>query len=406
MKRWILAALVIASLAGCVNKSRKQAYGRWYKTRAKMLYGVAKEHLRVGQLDKARNKAAEALTLAPKFSAAGILLSKVYIEQGHYDRAEAELTELRKRHPDSAEVVYLLGVALEKQGQLDRALVCYKQAHALDTSNLSAVAAGAEVLVALDRIEQAERYIADYLGQADGEPGLYELAGRIAVMRKQYPQAVKYFQKARDIDYDNPRYAEALGAAQFNSRLPREALETLGGLISRKEYTAGAWVHTMMGDCYMTLGQPYKARDAYYLARNINRDDPNVWVNIAKAALALNDVPRAILSAGQALSLDPLSLEASILLAYGQIRNGNPRDAIKVLSRAAAANPPNGTLQCLLGRAFYAAGDEASGRRYYLAALRIEPDSKLARKLLAAAGGAEGSADGDKTAPWKIRRQP
>ncbi|RPI60134.1 MAG: hypothetical protein EHM48_07740, partial [Planctomycetaceae bacterium] len=50
--------LVLAAVAGCANEKTMQqatleAKQRWASTRAQMVYSVAAEHLKVGQLDKA-----------------------------------------------------------------------------------------------------------------------------------------------------------------------------------------------------------------------------------------------------------------------------------------------------------------------------------------------------------------
>ena len=394
MKRWIITLLlIIATLAGCgPNKGRVEAYKRWYHTRANMLYGVALEHFKIGQLDKARNKSQEALSLSAKFVAARILLGKVYIEQGHYKLAIRELSHLREENPQNAEAIYLLAVAQEKDGQLPEALINYRQAYTLDRSNVSCITAAGEVLVAMGHLKEAQLYIEGYFDQADNEPALYELAGRLATMHRQYDKAVEYFRRARDIDYKNTCYHESLARVQFMAEQYSPALETFKELLETEGYTAAAWVHSTMGDCYMVLGRPRNARDSYYMARHIKGDDPAVWVDVAKAALALNDAPRAILSAREALRLDETNLEAYMALGYALLRDGQTDSAMQELSKAVKLHPSNSMLQCLLGRAYAAGGNRVAARGCYQAALRLEPGNKLAETLMYDVGERQTSA--------------
>ena len=385
MRRWALTlAITTLALGGCgTNQRRVEAYKRWYGTRARALYGLAQEHLRVGQLDKARNKAQEALALDGEFAAAAVLLAKIHIEQGHYKLAAQQLEALEKEHPDVPEVIYLLAVAWEKQGRLEEALGGYRRAHALQRDNFSCVTAAGEVLVALGRTEEAELYVAGYLSEAPDEPALHELAGRLAVMNHKYALAAERLAKACEIDYKNSRYAESLGRAQCLAGRHEAALATFKQLLSRDGYEVPAWVYTRIGDCHMALGRPEKARDAYFRACDLKGNDAAGWADVAKAALALGDYVRANLAAREALRRDESHAEATMVLGYALIRSGEPDASRRVLGEAFDRLRNNATYLCLLGQACAASGDRAAARRHYSAAARLEPASALAKTLLA-----------------------
>ncbi len=384
MKKYILAIAIVASLAGCgPNTRRDDAYNRWYHVRARMLHGLASEHLKIGQLDKAHNKASEALVLDAKFLPAGILLAKVDIEQGRYKQAVVTLEKFRPDHPENAEIVYLTAVANEKCGNLAEALEGYKKAHAMDDSDFSSITAAGEVLVAMGRLKEAQVFVTGYLGAAENEPALFELAGRLALMHRQWDEAVKNFRRARDVDYKNRRYQEALARAEFMAGKYAQTIETLKELSISEDYTTPAWVHSMLGDCYMSLDQPAKARDEYYVVRRMKGKDPQTWVDIAKAALALNDAPRAVLSAREAINLDPSCQDAWVVLGYGLLRQKQNEAAVENLTRAVKRHPRNATLYCLLGRAHQACGDKTKARACYNEALVLESQFELARALLA-----------------------
>jgi len=390
MNRWIAGTLIAAFLmGGCqstVKQTKEQASLRWQKTRAQMLYGVAVEHFRAGQLDRAQGKALEALALSPDSADARLLLGKIYIEQGYYALAANELRKTFSQLPRSAEAAYMLGVAQEKCGRLDEAMASYRKAHALDSSRHHAVMAAAEVLVAMGRVQEAQIYVEGYLGLASDEPGMFELAGRLAVMLNDYELGAKDYQQALDLDPKNNCYREALGRAQFHARQYSQAMETLRGVTTDPNYECPAWVHTMLGDCYMAQNRPRDAREAYNAAKELRPSSPGVWVNIAKAALAIGDAPRAILAGQEALRLDSRSLDALMLVGYALVCDKQFERAVVLLAGAAATFPDSGMLQCLLGRAYDAAGQSAKAARCYAAALTLEPDNPLARELL---GGAE-----------------
>jgi len=386
--RWIAAtaALLLAG-TGCVDKTQQEskslAYQRWYKTRAKMLYGVGKEHLRVGQLDRAKNKAREALSLDAENLHARMLLGKVHIEKGEYPQAVTELARTVQQQPKSDEAVYLLAVALERADRFEEALTNYRRAYALNPKNVSALQASAEVLVAMGRLEEAGRFIEGYLVEAGDSPAMSETAGRIAMMQKRYDRAAEHLRKACDLADGNVAYLEALARAEFMAGQYEQACGSLKSLTRQEGYAGAAWVYTMLGDCYVGLGNPRNARDAYQVATERRPEDPGAWVNLAKAALDLGDMARAMLSARRALELAPNRLDATITLGYAMIRGGQAQNAVDLLARAAARHQKDGMLQCVLGWAYAETGNAAQARLCYQRAVQLEPNGRLARELLA-----------------------
>ncbi len=385
-KRLITISMILVACAGCGQKSvpqaTEEAYGRWYRTRAMILHGVARELFESGQLDKARSKILESLALDETYSQGRILLGKIYIEKGEFSLAVSELSRAHRELPKSSEVLFVLGVAQEKDGQLDDALISYRRCQALDGSNIEAVMAATEVLATQGRTRQARLYVESYFSIADGEAGIYELAGRLAMMEKDYEASASYYEQAHDLDFKNVRYVESLAKAQFFSGFYRHAVLNLEQLTDTEDYQAGAWVYTMLGDCYMATNRPRKARDSYYRVTELSPSDPGAWANLAKSALRIKDVSRAILAARQALALDARFLEGSLVLGYALLRDGQVNRSVNLLSEATVDHPASAELQCVLGRAYAARGDGADAMRCYAMALEIEPDNLLARELL------------------------
>lgn len=392
MNRYLLAAIVIASACGCnqqapFSNQKDEAQHRWFETRSKILYRLAEDRFRAGQLDAASQSVRQALALEPTSLEANLLLAKIDIESGQYAVAGEALKKVVSDRPESSEAAYLLGVAQEKARKLPEALASYRRAHALDETNLSAVKAGGEILVAMGEVRQAQLYIESFLPKAGEDAGMYELAGRLAMMGREYDKAVDNCQRARDLDGRNIRYMEALARAQFAAKRYAEASESLGDLIAQEKGKSLSWAHIMLGDAQMAMGNARAAFEAYFTATERTPDDAGVWACLANSALAIPDAPRAILAARKALAIDSDHVEASQVLGYALLRDNQPAEALKALSRAATAHPDDGMIQCLLGRAHAANGQQAQALRCYNQAVKVDPSNRLARQLLAAAGG-------------------
>jgi tetratricopeptide (TPR) repeat protein len=317
------------------------------------------------------------------------VLCRISIEQGHYAAAVEELKKTMAAQPQSAEVPYLLGVAQEKAGKLQEALASFRRAHAMDESNLAAVKAAAEVLVAMGQVRQAQIHLESFLPKAGEDPAMYELAGRLAMMGREYDKAADYYQQARDLDPKNLRYMEALAQGQYAAGRHVAAADALVELMARQGYEPPLWAHMMLGESYLAQGKAHQAFETFFKASEKAPDQPEVWAALANSALGMNDTPRATLAARKALQLAPDHLDALLVLSYAQLRAGQGAEALKTLTRAAAAHPDNAMVRCLLGRAHDAVGNRAEAIRCYSQALQLDPGNKLARELLHAAGAAE-----------------
>jgi tetratricopeptide (TPR) repeat protein len=389
MKRWIVTASVMAVLAGCqqpeMRRSKQEAHLHWQNTRGRVAYSLAAEQFKSGQVDKAYAQVQEALSLSPDDGEARLLLGKILIEQGRYAQAIPELQTACSRLPKSSEAPFMLGVTQERAGRMDDSLNSYQKALDAEPGNLSAVMSGAEVLVAMGRSGEAQAIVESYLGAAGDEPGMFELAGRLARMAEDPARAAEYYGQALDLDPANARYREALAEALYLCKQYREAVDTLRTLLQAPKYAAPAWVHTMLGDCCLALDQPREARAAYAAAKDLAPADSRAWVNLAKVSLALSEAPRAITSAREALRLDSRSLDAYLVLGCALLKDGQAPKAVQVLAPAAEKFPQHVVLRCLLGRAYAGAGDAARAGECYADALRLAPDDPLPKALLAAA---------------------
>jgi predicted Zn-dependent protease len=384
---------VVPVLAGCqgqlpkVADAKVEAAKRWNAARARMLYGVALEHFRVGQLDRATHKVLEAIALDGECLEARVLLSKLHIEEGRHARAREELAGVLDKAPQSPEAFYLLGVAQEKGGQLEEALASYRRAHALNEADVAPVVAAAEVLVAIGRIHDAQTYVDSYAPKAGDDAALCELGGRLAMMRRDYPKAAVYYQRAVDLDARNRRYAEALGRAQFLAGKHEQAVETLRRLTASED--CSPWVYVILGDCHTALDDASAARESYAAAAERMESSAGVRAKLAEATLRAGDRRRAIAIAREAVRLDDGSLDAALVLGHALLLDGQAKQAVAELTAASRRHAHSPTLWCLLGRSHAARGEREAAARCYTSALRADPACGLARELLKQMGAKE-----------------
>ncbi|RKY23725.1 MAG: hypothetical protein DRP83_08785 [Planctomycetota bacterium] len=388
MKKLMIVVTILPAIfaAGCnqptITESKQEAYKEWANSRVKIYYSLAQDQYKNGQLAQAREKAIEALALDNTSVPLRLLLGKIYIEEGKFAAAIVELDVAAKQAPKSSQVFYLLGVAYEKNAQPEQAITNYNRAFELDRANIAAVQALAEVLVSLGEAPQAQQYLTTHMNRTNATAGTYELAGRIAMILKQYPKASEYFQQACDADMRNHRYPEMLARSLLLARKYRQAADVLESALAKKDYKPASGVYVILGDCYMALRKIERATRAYRRACQSGSGEAQSWVKLARAELMQRRRTSAIHAAAQARRLAPTDLEAALIFAYAMIRDDQANPAILALEDARAAHADDPMLICLLGEAYAAKGQADRARELFAQAVQASPRDELARKLL------------------------
>ncbi|MCK5113825.1 MAG: tetratricopeptide repeat protein [Phycisphaerae bacterium] len=372
-----------------MDESKDEAFSQWRDTRVTRLMGLAEDSYASGQLASARKRLVDILGVDPENQAASLLLGRICLELNDPQNALKCLEDLRMQSGETAEICYLLGMANEKLGNYSVAFEEFHRSFELNPRSLDPVEAAAESLVAMGKTTEAQKYLEGHMKNIQGDPGTFELAGRIAMILKDYSRAAWYFQKASDFDVDNQRYPEMLAHAEFMAGRPTKAVAVLKNMMANKDYKPSTWVYTTLGDCYIVMNQPENAIRTYHSAAKLSPENSELWVNIAKASLMQKDFKSAIRNAEKALVLDPVNSNATVVLGYSLVRDKQFSKAIEILESACQRNTKDVTLRCLLGQVYEAQGDKNRARKQYAIAFRSDPTNSVARELLTRANSAK-----------------
>jgi superkiller protein 3 len=385
MIKWIGLTVLAMAMVGCgqkpLSEARADSFDRWCKARARIFCGMAEQALQAGRLADARKKADQAVELAPRFVDARMVLGRIRMEQNAYVSAVTELREACKLDGESSQAQYLLGIALEKAGHIQEAVDAYKKAYELDDRNVDAIMAVGEVLAINGRSGEGSKYVEEYLAHAKGTPPMLELAGRLAMCSGQYELSAGHYATLTKRNGDNEHWQEELSRARFAGGQYARAIDALEARTTIKGKKPPVWVYAMLGDCYMAVSRPNRARLVYAEALARKPSSPELMVKMAHAYLEVGDTSTASSIARKALKVAPGGLEATLVLGYSLLSAKKPHEAERVLGPAVMLYPKSVTLLCLLGRCHAAAGDSDEAKRCYREAIKVDPECELAKKL-------------------------
>lgn len=392
MFKWRLTipmALALALAGGCSTNGKKEptqheaAKQQWNNARAAVLYSLGKQQYEGGNFDDCRKSLDDALKMAPDNVASHLLMAKVGIEQGKLDQSLHELETVRQLAPGNADADYLAGVIYQRWQRPDTALGYYVAACNKSPNELSYLLARAEMLVALDRSDEAMELLHSKLTYFENSPAIRDAVGQLLVRKAKYREAAAVLRQASILSADDQGIREHLALALYYDKQYREAGQLFERLLKDDRYQSRADLQTALGECQMQTERLHDARDSFQVAAQLEPADPIHWLNLAKVAMELNDLTRAEMSVRKALSLEPARSECHLMLGYLRLRQQKLNEALSAFGKASLLDDKDPVSLCMIGVVLEKQGKSSEAIACYGKALKLRPNDELAATLMA-----------------------
>lgn len=384
----LLSVLALALIAGCSAAQPKKSVtveGRekWQEARAGVLYSLAKGQFEAGNFEAARKSLNEAATLAPKTAAIYVLSARIAIEQSQLELALNTLATVATLDPKNAEADYFMGVVYQRWQKPDLALDCYTRASTKQPAELAYILAQSEMLVAMDRQDEALALLRSKMQYFENSAVLRDSIGQLLFQRGEYALAADMLRIASVLAPEDQFIRERLAMALYLQGDYREAVEVLSRLLGDPRYAKRADLLVAQGECLLHVNRVRDARDSFELASQHDPSSVAVWLGLAKAAAQLDDTPRVEMSLRKAMAIQADNPEVHLMLGYLRIQQGKLAEAVSLFHRASALNVRDTVSLCMIGYTLEKMGQKGLAGTYYARALKIRPDDEMANKLMA-----------------------
>src|SRR6267142_2243434 len=273
-----------------------------------------------GNFSSAAALFARAEEAAPGATDALLYESKAYIHLEQFTAAEGALRRYLQTHAAASEALYLLGYVLHREGKAAESLETYTKA-------------------------------AQYRAPAGDD---LKIVGLNYVLLNDYPDAIKWLEKAVETEPKNKEAWYFLGRAYYTkSRLPeaRKAFLTVLALDPRH-----AKAENNLGLIFESEAQPDAAMDAYRKAiawqGQTLRSSEQPYLNLGSLLMAQSREDEAIPLLQKAVELAPGDAIGHMKLGTANLRLGKLTDAQRDLERAIQLAPNDAVAHYQLGKLY------------------------------------------------------
>jgi tetratricopeptide (TPR) repeat protein len=354
-----LAAVILTGCGGpskAGKEARVAAQDRMQRATSVIVFDQARQSFESGQFDKAMKEIDEAIYRTPTDPRYWVLRGRIGLERGRLEQALQDFGRAIEVKADCADAHYFQGIVHERWSRLEEAIMAYRKAAESDPTKVSYVLAAAEVLVSLERYDEAQQELEPKLTYFENNAPMHQLLGQVALLRDDPKAAALHFNRALLIDPSSPMVLDNLARAQFEAEQWNECLESVRRI--QREGTQGRTVELMRteGRCLAMIGRTSDARIVFSQITREHPEDASGWVDLAAVAWELEDMSRVQLCGQRLLRVAPDRYEGYVFLGLVEERNGNTHSAKEWFEKAAKVAEESGQEAELL---MSLAGDEA-----------------------------------------------
>ena len=350
----IVSVAALLSLVGCSGQGNYTREGvSMAKERMSFLksateWELARQAFLAGDLEKALRKVDTSLEINDTVVKSHVLKGRVLIEMGDLGNALQSLQTAIALDPEEPDGHYYLAIVYERINEPEQARQHFELACEFDDYNPIYAVAAAEMMIDLDRIEEAKAYL-NSIPMSENNAGIRQSLGHIALIQQDPKLAVEYFLEARLLAPDDPNIAENLIHAQIQAGDWREAERNISRLLKKPENKERQDLQVMHAKTLMNTGRPVEARSIYQsiVSEAEGRSDVESWIGLANASMMIGDFRNVRKAATRVISLAPNSSEGFMLYAMFHRENKDFESAYRSVQTAIEKNPSDAGLYAL-----------------------------------------------------------
>lgn len=327
-----VAVVLCGMLAGCAtqNDNKQAAVERWEKSGLPARLSTVEDFLERGRLAEAEDTLRRCLEADSESARAHFLMGQLHVIENRNDQARLSFAEAVALDAAYDAAWFHLGVLFDLDGNDKRAMDAYRMALSLKPAQTEYIVAMAQAYMRTGQTEQARELLEDRLRRQPGNRDLLLAMADLAHLTGQPEKTPVYYERILVGNAKDAEVLEALGYSYVALKDWRRAAETFEKLLNLvKDDARSETVLETVAQCTFNAGQYAQSLTYYDRLSVMRRDDAEVWLNMAQAAMGADRVDRAADNARRALALKPGWTQAYAVLGAAQYLKGDYTEALR-----------------------------------------------------------------------------
>uniref|UniRef100_A0A6B2E747 Cell division cycle protein 27 homolog n=1 Tax=Phlebotomus kandelakii TaxID=1109342 RepID=A0A6B2E747_9DIPT len=288
-------------------------------------------------------------------SAEGLLqllreLGQGYLQLSQYNTREAieHFASVTPQHYTSSWVQSMIALACHEQRDYERASKIFKEIHEREPHRLHLMEIYSTALWALQREVSLSALAQDLMGQDKTSPIPWCVAGNCFSLHKEHEIAIKFFERAVQVDPDFVYSYTLLGHEFVITEELEKAMSSFRTAIVKNHRHYNAWFG--IGTIYSKQERHGLAEIHYQRALKINPRNSVIMVHIGVAQSYLGQMERALQIFNQAMKLDAKDPLCKFHRAAIFFKMGQYEEALKELEQLKELVPKESVVYYLIGK--------------------------------------------------------
>jgi tetratricopeptide (TPR) repeat protein len=325
-----LLSVIIIGACGCQSPQEKKAAfkQKYNKTAAPVKLTAVENMLEQGQIDSAESEIKDILKNSPDNAAAYVLFGRILLEQQQYGKAREAFQKAADLDPKLSDAWFGLGVVAQFSDDHTQALEFYQKAMECNPNHIQTILAVVNTLEILDRKQEAIELLEIKVGANPSDVTLLCAAADLANRLGEPQKAVSLYRRAMTIQPQNVQVLHALAMIYVSTSDWNNAADTFEKLPDLVKADQQEEYLSRIADCSLNAGRYSRALECYDKLSVSRRNDSHIWLGMAISALGVSDVARAKTSAQKALTYQPDSVEAHMVMGCADYLNGKSLTAL------------------------------------------------------------------------------
>ena len=374
-------------IAGCneTHARKKQAMiQKWEKSTASAQLPVIEQLIKQGQLEKAKKQLSDCIEGDPELAGAYVLIGRVHYLESRNELAKEAFLKSLELNPKLDQAWYYLGSLAVLEKDYTQAAEDYQNALELMPSSGDYILCLSNVYAEMEQFDRAEEVLEEGLSRQPQNLHLLLSKGQLEQRRGRIVEAIRIYEQAELMHGEIPQVLEPSGYAYIAQKQWAAAADKFSLLLDQYEAGDERYNVTMrsLALCLYNSENYGEALYWYDKLSVIYRDDADIWLNMAQAALNMEDAKRAAYCAINALKINPSWAEAYAVLGSARYIQGLYEQSLQAFYKISNDDSLGAFAWFMSGRCYQQLGQNRQANAAFERAEELDPNNELIASFL------------------------